>query len=242
MMRDRSVQRFLPRTVASGAGAICALALAALWQHPASAQMAVDKVVIEFGPEAPPRSDVEVQNTSEETLYIKVQPAEIVAPGTPDEQRVDVRDPAERGLLVSPNRLVLEPGQRQLIRFAMLSRPADRDRVYRVTITPVVGDIVAKETALKIMVGYDILAIVQPPRPAADLRALRSGRSLTVTNAGNTNALLFDGRQCDESGGSCVDLPSRRLYAGASWTVPLSYDTPAEFHVSAAGQTTNERF
>src|SRR5690606_7703486 len=112
----------------------------------------------------------------------RVQPAEIVAAGTPDEQRIDVRDPAERGLLVSPNRLVLEPGQRQLVRFALLSRPADRDRVYRVTITPVVGDIVANETALKIMVGYDILAIAQPARPAAELRATRDGRNLTITN------------------------------------------------------------
>lgn len=221
----------------------CALALALPWlAMPAMAQMAVDKVVVEFPADGQPRNDIEVQNTSEETLYIQVKPAEILNPGAPNEQRVEVNDPAERGLLVSPNRLALEPGQRQLIRFALLSRPAEKDRIYRVTVSPVVGDVVAEQTALKILVGYDILAIAHPPSPEADLKASRNGGSLSIANAGNTNALLFNGRQCKASGDDCVELPGHRLYAGTSWDVDLPYDTPVEFHVTVAGQTTVRQF
>lgn len=209
---------------------------------PASANLLVDKVVIDFAAGAAPRSDVEVQNAGAETLYVEVTPSEVLAPGLPGEQRVQGRDPEERGLLVTPNRLVLEPGQRQLIRFALLSRPNEKDRVYRVTVTPVVGGISSSETALKVLVGYDILVIAQPPSAHAELQTDRNGQTLTITNMGNTNALLFNGQQCDPSGGNCVDLPSRRIYSGASWQIGLPYGTPATFNVTAAGKTTVQRF
>ena len=63
-----------------------------------------------------------------------------------------------------------------------------------------------------------------------------------MTNDGNTNALLSHGRQCDERGENCIDLPARRVYAGARWEFQLERDAPAEYYVNVGDLVTVEQF
>ena len=88
------------------------------------------------------------------------------------------------------------------------------ERVYRINVTPIAPPLEEDTSQLRIVVAYQILAIVQPDTPKSDLRAKRQGNSLVFENTGNTNILLSDGQQCDPNdAATCVQLTSQRLYA-----------------------------
>ncbi len=210
---------------------------------PVRASMTLSKVIVDFAPSQPSRDDIEITNRGDEVLYVSVEPFEVLDPGQPGERRVTNPDPRVLGLLVSPNRLALGPGERKIVRFSLLERPVDADRIYRVAIQPVVGELTAQRSALKVVVGYDVLVIARPLDGRPVLSVSREGVDLEIRNLGNTNALLFDGRQCDEDNETdCVDLPTKRIYPGSSWQVQLPGEGPARYLVSSGSGTTTERY
>ena len=208
--------------------ALAALAAGGL-ATPASAGLMLSKVILDLGPETTPRDDIELWNDGAERLYVVAEPAEVVDPGLPTEQRRPSGDPAVTGLLVTPQKLILEPGEHKLVRIAALAERPAHDRVYRVTIKPVAGPVSADQSALKLFVGYDALVIYRPEQPRSDVSATRNGRQLTFHNGGNTNVELAQGRQCDASGQDCRDLPANRLYPGADWTITTPFLTAVSY-------------
>ena len=72
-------------------------------------------------------------------------------------------------------------------------------------------------------------APVDPVAPSKPLLPLSPG---SPRNTGNTAQELFDGRQCDATGGTCQPLPAKRLYPGASWEQTLPFDTPVSYRAS----------
>jgi P pilus assembly chaperone PapD len=234
--------RMTPSGFWSRAAAALALGAVAILAGPAEAQLVMNQVIVDFAPGQPTYEDVELWNSSRERLYLVSEPAEMVSPGLPAEHRVTSPDPAQLGLLVTPNRMILEPGQRRLLRVAAIAAPASTDRIYRVMVKPVTGGVSADQTALKILVGYDVLVIVRPLAPAATITAAREGGQVVLHNEGNTNAELFDGVQCDAQGGHCTELPAKRLYAGATWKLDSARSTPFEYSVKVGSQTHRQKF
>ena len=110
-----------------------------------------------------------------------------------------------------------------------------RERVYRVAIKPVAGELTADVDAVKILVGYDALVLVRPAQLLGTVKSERTDRSLVLRNMGNASRELFDGKQCDTAGAECRALPAKRLYPGASLTQSLPYDTPVRY-TSAVGK------
>ena len=216
--------RWLMSAVASGA-----LLLAA---GDAQAQLSINRLWVDFEPGAAPRSDLVIRNDSEDRYYVTVQPFEITSPGTPAEARVEVADPEQLGLLVTPNRLVLEPGASRSIRVVSLNENLTRDRVYRVLITPQVGEVRGRanaadeqELAIKVLAAYDVLVVARPGSIDPQLEASRADNQVVIRNTGNRNVLLFDGRACPpgvESDEGCRQLPSSRLYPGTDLSIPLN--------------------
>lgn len=208
----------------------------------ADAQIAVSNLIIELQTGKDSRQDVEVSNNGSERAFVAVEPAEIVNPGTPAENRRSDPDPEKLGLLVSPARMILEPGQRKLVRFADIASGSDRERVYRVTVKPVVGQISSEQSGLKVLIGYDVLVMVRPAQPHADVAFTRSADGGTFRNDGNVSVELIDGRQCDSAGKSCSELPGKRLYSGAQWAVQLKPGMHPEFSLKSPGQTVHKTF
>jgi P pilus assembly chaperone PapD len=208
----------------------------------AQAEMVLSQVIVDLMPGKPLRDDIEVWNDGPERMYVAADPFEIRNPGTPQEQRVPAADPEQSGLLVAPQRLVLEPGERRLIRIAAIGERPAADRIYRVAIKPVAGAVTADRSALKVLVGYDTLVLVRPAEFTGDVTGQRAGKILTLANAGNTSQELFDGRQCDASGKDCRDLPAKRLYAGATWSQPVPFDTPVSYKASIGGTVRQRSF
>jgi P pilus assembly chaperone PapD len=195
----------------------------------AQAEMVLSQVIVDLLPGKPPREDIEVWNDGSERMYVSAEPFEIRAAGTPEETRVPAGEPDRAGILVAPQRLVLEPGERRTIRVAAVGERSAADRVYRVAIKPVGGPISANESALKVFVGYDALVLVRPDKFSGDVVGERTGRTLTLTNGGNTAQELFDGKQCDAAGQDCRSLPAKRLYPGVTWQQTLPFDTPVTY-------------
>jgi P pilus assembly chaperone PapD len=209
---------------------------------PANAQIVLSNLVVELSPGKDSRQDVEVLNNGLDRAYVAVEPAEIVNGGTPAEARRTDPDPEKLGLLVAPSRMILEAGQRKLVRIAQLAAPGDRERIYRVTVKPVVGPISSDQTGLKVLIGYDVLVLVRPAQSQASVTATRSGDTITFRNDGNVSVELHDGRQCDASGKICSDLPGKRLYAGAQWSTPVKPGTHAEYMLKSPGQNLRKVF
>jgi P pilus assembly chaperone PapD len=239
-MSSHRDQRFSRRLCATLACASLALGLVAT-PNLARAGLSVAPVVVDLQPNQPPRADIELFNDGAETIYVVVEPSRIDNPGDADEKRVRLADPQALGLLATPNRLVLEAGQRKFVRIALLQPPGDTDRIYRVTVKPVTGEVRANETGLKILIGYDLLVIQRPAKPDASIVGSRAGDTLTLKNAGDTNAELFQGQQCDAQR-RCTALPGHRLYAGTSWSVPIQPGLPVDYSVKVGAKITAQHF
>ncbi len=222
--------------------------------NPAVAGMSLSQAIIHFEEGGERSRDIEVFNQGQETLYIRVIPSIIHEPGTAQEKREKYRDPREAGLLVSPQRLVIAPGGRKRIRFVRLDKPLPsknnqeqnenvpaitaKDRVFRVLVKPEVGEVKSSETAVKIVVAYEVLVLSQPNQAKVDLKGTLNGKILQITNHGNTNVLLLEGHQCpkgqsrQDEMNQCVKLGGKRIYAGNQWQVEVPYLTPVSFQIS----------
>ena len=236
------MKRIVGSMVGPGSLLLAAIAVAGLTASPARAEMVLSQVIVDMQPGKPNHDDIEVWNDSPDRMYVVADPAQIQSPGTPAERRVAVADPAISGLLVTPQRMVLEPGQRRIIRLAALLPRDMTQRIYRVIVKPVAGPVTAEATALKVLLGYDVLVLLRPQRITGEVTATRSGRKLTFRNDSNTAQEIYEGKQCDTAGKNCKTLPATRLYAGAQWTVDLSYDTPVEYRLTAGNGSSVKRF
>jgi P pilus assembly chaperone PapD len=223
-------------------GSLIAAGLVLLLPSPARADLVLSELVVELQPNKHIREDLEVWNDSPERSFVAIEPREIINPGSPTQSVHQDPDPEKLGLLVGPSRMILEPGQRKLVRIASVSSSSDREHVYRVTVKPVVGGIESEDSGLKVLVGYDVLVLVRPAQPAANVSASRNGRSLTFSNSGNVSVELVNGRQCKAQQAQCTELPGKRLYPGASWSVDLQSDSPAEYTLKSPGRTDRRQF
>jgi P pilus assembly chaperone PapD len=209
---------------------------------PASAELILSQLVVDLAGQSKQREDIEVLNSSDERTYVAVDASEIVRPGRSDELRQQEQDPEKRGLLVSPTRMVLEPGQRKLVRIAAIGSRREQERVYRVTVKPVAGNLESSVSGLKILVGYDVLVLVRPISPSLNLVATRSGNTLTIRNDGNVSVELVDGKQCNLDRQNCISLPPKRLYSGAQWKQELSSSSPVEYTAIGGGKSVRRKF
>ena len=233
-----AIRSLLARTAAAAAVA----AIYSFAASPASAELVVGQLIVEFRPGAPKASDIEIFNNSDERSFALVEPREILNPGTAAEQPLTSPDPAKLGLITSPARFILEPRQRRTLRIAAIGPAGDRERVYRVTVKPVAGDIASEESGLKLMVGYDLLVLVRPAVVRNDVKISRSGAELTITNAGNASVELAEGKQCDPAGKNCQSLPAKRVYSGASWKQTLPSSAAGEYRMRSASGWSSIKF
>lgn len=224
-------------------GALGALGLLVLLTPAARAELVLSQLIVDLAKRSDGRADIEVWNSSDERAYVVAEPSEILNPGTAAEQRRGEADPEKRGLLVAPARMILEPGQRKLIRIAAIGPRPDRERVYRVTVKPVTGEPSSSESGLKLLVGYDVLVLLRPAVLQPKLSAARAGARITFRNEGNASLELVDGRQCRAVPSDCDPLPGKRIYAGAEWSQQLgSPSARVEYTIVSSGQSSRQTY
>lgn len=206
---------------------ICGGLLAA----PARANLAVDNLIVDLGPADGARKDLTLTNNGKERLYVLVTPREVLKPGTKEERRVERFDPKSMGLLVTPRRIVLEPGQVKAVRVIGLGRQGSAERIYRLEIKPVTGKVSASRSGVKVLFGYNVLVMRRPQRIIARLEARRERGGIRFINRGNANVALGKGRQCAPGGKPCEPVRGKRIYPGGIWFLPLRRSWPVSFEV-----------
>ncbi len=225
----------LPVHLTFRAALLLAFGIGLFATNPAMANMALSNAIVHFEPGEPTRQDVEISNMGSEPLYVKIEPKVVLNPGTDAEQREPITDPREHGLLVTPNRLVIAPGSAQVIRLVNIKGADDAERIFRITARPIAGEFEATTSGLKVLIGYEVLAIVYPQKPQPNLDVIRDGRTLTITNSGNTNVFLQEGFQCKDPKAAvedCTPLPGKRMYPGMQWVTELPHDLPVRYYQS----------
>ncbi|MBN8810847.1 MULTISPECIES: molecular chaperone [Sphingomonas] len=234
----QTLTRFLTSTrILAAAASIGLLAL------PARAGIVLSQAVVDILPSGAIAQDIDIWNDGTEVSYVTVEPAEIVSPGHPGETRTPITDPGAGGLLVTPQRLILQPGEHKLIRIAAIVPRGATDRIYRVAVKPVAGPVSAPVTALKLLIGYDVLVIYRPAQPTVKVVGERNGNVLTLRNAGNSNVEIYEGKQCDPARPAvCVTLPAKRLYAGQVWQQTLTMAGPVDYRIAQGPQSMQQRF
>ncbi len=215
----------------------------------ADATMRLDRTIVRFDPGGPDRQDVIVFNPDDETMYVEVEVLDVINPGMPDEERIRIVDPRRMDLIASPRKMVIQPAGRKLLRLVNLGGHGDAERIFRVNVKPVPGDMVAHRSAIRVLVGFQLLVIVPPAAPEVDLASERSGGRLKFENRGTTNVLVYRGVQChrekdldDPRAGDCQEITGNRLYPGNRWIPELPFATPVEFLVNVGGETSRQRF
>lgn len=223
----------------------------------ANANLSIDKLWVDFADGRAGRSDVVIRNDSDERYFVDVTVAEILNPGTEQEERSVVADPEALGLLVTPNRMVLEPGALRSIRLVSLNENLPKDRIYRVLVKPQVGAIErdgppvesGSAIVMKLMAAYDVLVVARPQAARAEIVARRTDAQIELSNVGNSNVLMLGGFVCpretpaDDRREVCNSVPNVRLYAGNT----IKYDIASASDVlyvktqSFAGSSTEDR-
>lgn len=214
------------------------------------AALVVNRSIITYDNASINREDVVIINSNElENLYVQVDPFVVQNPGDENQELVPLAVSDSPDFLVTPNRLVVSPNGRSLVRFLNLLPPGDEERIYRVNLTPITPPVELEPTTgevnsrLEVVVAYQILVIVLPEAPSPELGMNRNGSMATFTNTGNSNYLLTDGVQCDpENPAVCEPLEDRRVYAGNNWQLELPFDGPFTYTVRTPAGLTSEYF
>ncbi|WP_179957464.1 fimbrial biogenesis chaperone [Exilibacterium tricleocarpae] len=205
--------------------------------------MYLDRSIVEFLPGESPRQDVRVINDTDEQLYVQVDVLDVKNPGTDAESRDRVTDPDSIRLLVTPTKLIVPPKSSKIVRMVNLDEQLNAEKVYRVNFTPILPPL--QEDAgskVRLVVAYQVLVLAAPKNPRHNLVAQRQGKTLTLTNTGNSYVMVTEGKQCaasptgGEQNDACHNLNARRLYPGNTYQAELPYDSPLELSLqSVAG-------
>ena len=186
--------------------------------------LSLDRMILYLNPDKLPRQNVVVFNPEKQKLFLQTIIYEVISPGSKQEKRVQVQDLKNLRLITSPKKTIIPPQRRKTIQvISLLENPPKIEKVFRVTFQPTLGDITATQTAIKILISYQILVFIRPKNPYYKITAKQKDNTLTFTNTGNMNALMRNGQYCTgESNNTCQPLQkTERLYAKQSWKLNI---------------------
>ena len=219
-------------------GLIAAIALFCIAPR-ANAEISLSQIIVDLAPTDPLTRDVEVSNIGTDTAYVEVTVFQITNPGQYPMTREGAKNPAELGLVATPTKLVLGPDSRRLIRLILLNPADEKERVWRVTVVPKVGELSDERTGVKVIVGYEILVFQRPKVMNFNLKLERQGKVLVASNLGNTNVLIPTITQCSAPT-ACLKATGTRIYPGRSEKIALPADAAVDILLQAAGRNWTE--
>jgi P pilus assembly chaperone PapD len=200
---------------------------------PANADISISPAVVVFEPKATDQTLL-VTNQGSELAFVTAKVRSVTRPGEADEQLRANANPAMLGLLATPTRLVLEPGEQRGLRLLAIGPAGETDRVWRVHVAPAPGNLKPGQSGIAFLIAYDALIIQRAANPRQALVGQRTGEMLTLTNRGNSFVLVTSIEQCRED--KCTKLPGKRLYAGQAWSARLPQaEMPATISLEGIG-------
>lgn len=171
-----------------------------------------------------------IRNGGDATAFVKVSVVELVyeGEGPPREVPVDGLAMEQRGLVVSPARLIVPAHGMQAVRLLYRGQ-RERERYYRLRFIPVLpetGDGFAVDdqqaqdyrdslkAGVNLLAGYGTLFFVRPASTRYQTSVSRKAGLLTVSNQGNTTVVLDHFRQCQSLDQQCEPATKHHLLPG----------------------------
>ncbi|MFJ4433574.1 molecular chaperone [Pseudomonas sp. NPDC089395] len=171
-----------------------------------------------------------VRNGGDSTAFVKVSVVELVYDGreAPREVALDGLALEQRGLVVSPARLIVPARGMQAVRL-LYRGSRDQERYYRLRFIPVLpeqgdGFAVSEQEAeayrdslkagVNLLAGYGTLLFVHPAQTRYQTPITRQGGALTVSNQGNATVVLDHFRQCQAQDQLCEPATKHHLLPG----------------------------
>lgn len=204
------------------------------------ADLVVNRSIVELE-HGETRTDIVLINSdSTANLYIQVDPYLVRQPGADTQEMVKLSAEVNAGILVTPNKLVIPPGGRSLVRVLNLEPATAEERIYRINFIPVRPPVEAGtsngddnvKSRLEVVVAYQVLVILQAQKPKAVHEVVRTGTTAVFRNAGSANYLLTEGEQCNPVDvQDCRPLPDHRVYPANEWKLELPFDGPFNYKI-----------
>ncbi|MFK3726111.1 molecular chaperone [Pseudomonas monteilii] len=177
-----------------------------------------------------------VRNGGDSTAFVKVSVAELVydADGKSREIPLDDLPLAERGLVVSPARLIVPARGMQAMR-VLYRGDRSRERYFRLRFIPVLpergdGFAVSAEEAkaygnslkagVQLLTGYGTLLFVRPKEVRYDTPVRMQDGRLQISNRGNSTVVLDHFRHCAPQGHECAAAAKHHLLPGRTREFP----------------------
>ena len=128
--------------------------------------------------------------SKDEIAYVQVTIDEIINPGTKEQKRVTTKKGSKNSFIVSPQKLIIPPKGKKILRFVSLHKNLEKDKIYRIKVAPVIGKVDAKGiTTIRTLFAYGVLAIVRPENEKDDLRVVLA-RCVRAHSAGARRSSL----------------------------------------------------
>lgn len=180
----------------------------------------------------------QIRNNGSSTAYVRITATEIEfsEEGNSQEKEID-REGLLRGegygLVVSPARMIIPAEGMQANRMLVVGG-RDVERYYRVRFVPVLPDSAndfgltpeqaenyEKEVnaGISIMAGYGAIVVVRPEHAKYDTVIDENTHQVTLTNRGNSTAVLDAFAQCEAKQANCHSYRVRYLRPGTSVTL-----------------------
>lgn len=179
--------------------------------------------------------DIFVKNIGNKTEYVDVQPFKRIEPSINPNKKIEPKgDPRQFGLVVTPRKMAISPGQSKRVRLLNLTKPSKTEQVYGIHIKPVKSplerdnqDVGNSAAGVRVIAAFIVGVYIMPPKPVATVTLKREGKMLYIHNTGNINALLDQGKQCKDK--QCESLEAIRIYANSKKRLPLKKSLPVTY-------------
>ena len=208
----------------------CALLVAAT-SLPAFAEISLNQVVVDFNEKGVRHKDVIVSNRGGNREFVEVTIERVIDPGLPTERREAVKNGLDAGIIISPRKLVIPPGEKKAVRFIDRHSNRNAEHVYRAVVKPVAPPASSEGIKVKVVIAYGVLVIVRPDNPDVNVAGTRNGNTLVLKNEGNTSVMILEGEQCKAA--DCKQVTGERLYAGGTQTIELPFPQPIQMTYKA---------
>ncbi|WP_281647810.1 fimbria/pilus periplasmic chaperone [Parendozoicomonas sp. Alg238-R29] len=187
------------------------------------ATMSVNRMVVYFEAGQLPRQDIQITNPDNETLYLETEVFKVINPGATDETLKKITETDQIKLLATPQKAVIPANTYKSIRLISLETPPNLEQVYRVTFRPVLGDMKATRSAIKVLVAYQALVFIRPAKTRKEVTPAREKNTVVFKNTGNINVVLRNTHFCKRNENrDCSPLKqSGRIYPGQAFHLTL---------------------
>ena len=196
----------------------------------------------DFTTQSPRRFDATLSNSGNRTEYINMKTVKIVRVKKNSYKNVTIKNPIQDGLVISPNRLVLQPNQKRIIRISYIKPYPKFDQYYQISGSPVPPKLIPNDNnsknkiqaGLQISIIYALSVTVRPEHLYPIVAIKVQHKTLLITNKGNTKVKLINGKQCHLK--NCYALKSKVVFPQSSIKIPLKYQDPVEYTVTYPGK------